>query len=142
MTGGGRYKRTPETLKKLSRASIRFRKNNPGFYSGANHPNWKGGRIKDKNGYVLIRDSKHPNNNRGYVPEHRLVMEKHLGRFLKTWEVVHHKNSQKGDNRLSNLELTDSKNHAGIENLISENIRLKKKIASLELIIKRRKYND
>lgn len=65
----------------------------------------EGGRYIDRYGYVHVYMPSHPYNVRGYVLEHRLVMEEHLGRYLRPEEVVHHKNGIKSDNRISNLQL-------------------------------------
>lgn len=46
------------------------------------------------------------------VLEHRYVIEQLLGRALESFEVVHHKNKQKNDNALSNLELHTVSSHA------------------------------
>lgn len=61
------------------------------------------------NGYILIRMPEHPNaNRRGFIYEHRLVMEKHIERQLSMNEVVHHINGIKTDNRIENLKLFSS----------------------------------
>lgn len=64
------------------------------------NPRWKGGRTKAANGYICLRVG--PGKNR---PEHRVIMERVLGRPLIPGENVHHKNGIRSDNRPENLEL-------------------------------------
>ena len=81
-----------------------------------NKYNWKGGRIKDRKGYINIRVYNHPfAHSRGYIMEHRLVMEKKLGRYLTKEEDVHHINGIKDDNRIENLELIEHGYHTTYE---------------------------
>src|SRR5215469_4089487 len=56
-------------------------------------------------GYVFEWCPTHPKSLFGTIQQHRLIMECHLGRFLKPGEVVHHRSTDRTDNHLENLRL-------------------------------------
>ena len=73
---------------------------------GSKHYSWKGGQFKTEEGYCLVHSPNHPLAIKmGYVRRSHLIMEKHLGRYLTSKEVVHHINSIKDDDRIENLQL-------------------------------------
>lgn len=77
---------------------------------------WTGGRIKNWAGYILIMSPNHPLKDRhGYVREHRLVMEKYLGRYLLPSEDIDHLNGIKDDNRIENLQILSRSEHVKLE---------------------------
>lgn len=81
-------------------------KNRDTAHRGKKSCAWKGGIIKDRHGYIQVWNPSHPNcKSAGYIYEHRLVMSEFLKRPLKDKENVHHKNGDRSDNRIENLEL-------------------------------------
>lgn len=82
---------------------------------GSRNHAWKGGKCISSTGYILL------SHNSKMIYEHRKVMEDFLGRSLLPEENVHHKDGNRANNHLSNLELWTTKQPAGqrVEDKIS-----------------------
>lgn len=74
---------------------------------GKNHPNFNGGVKHRSDGY--LRDSRTDR----YI--HRLIVEKNIGRKLKSNEHIHHKNGNPSDNRIENLIIMTNSAHRKLE---------------------------
>ena len=73
--------------------------------SGESHPSWKGGRIPDGHGYIKIKKPNHPlSNKEGYILEHRFVAAEQWGIEAVRGMVVHHKDGNRSNNAIENLE--------------------------------------
>lgn len=77
---------------------------------GKKHHRWKGGYWINKAGYKIIEVKRMGKRYR--MREHRLIMEKHLGRKLSVSEELHHINGNKLDNRIENLRIMSKSEHA------------------------------
>lgn len=77
-----------------------------------------GHKKKRKDGYNYIYFPDHPKCTKdGYIMEHDLIMECYIGRWLKEKEVVHHINHKRDDNRIENLQLMTTSEHARLHML-------------------------
>ena len=78
------------------------------------NPNYAGGKYIDDKGYIRVLMPEHPSNIKGYIYEHRAVIEQYFQRYLNHWETVHHINEIKSDNRVENLFLCTHPEHSAI----------------------------
>lgn len=100
------------SMTKFKKGHIPWSKTNGHLFTGELSGNWRGGRIKKNTGYIMVRSPDHPlADSTGYVLEHRIVMEAHLGRGLGQDEVIHHINGVRDDNRIENLQITNQSDH-------------------------------
>lgn len=99
-------------------------------FNANNRNNYKGGKTSHGDGYMKLLCPDHPRANKlGYVLEHIIVMEQHIGRPLKKGEVVHHINGIKNDNRIENLLLLTVQEHSALH---KGNGNLYKSVSQLE----------
>jgi transposase len=87
-------------------------------YEGHTHANWTGGRTINEDGYIKVLLDPQSRfacmaQTGGYVLEHRLVMAMEFGRPLRNDETVHHKDQDRQNNALSNLQVRLGQHGAG-----------------------------
>lgn len=97
----------PEHRLKYDKNLFCSRKCQYNYCQGENHPNYKGGNI-NINGYKRVKIKGKD------ILEHRLVMEKHIGRKLKKNEHIHHIDKNKLNNSIENLQIVTNAEHHSI----------------------------
>ena len=110
---GDQFKVKPSIYNKTKFCSKKcYGKNQSKVRVGENAAHWKGGVEIHSKGWRWVYCPNHPNAHKNKVAEHRLVMEKHLGRYLASDEIVHHLDGDKTNNEIENLELHTRSSHA------------------------------
>lgn len=109
-------------------------------HCGPGSPRWTGSRrTESRDGYIWIYCPDHPcstkRKNHLFL-EHRIVIEKFLGRYLRQGEIVHHINGLKTDNRIENLHLSNTRFHREVHvAALTEISLLKKENQDLRLLL-------
>lgn len=113
---------------------------------------WKIQKIIKTGDYLYALVPEHPNATKnGYVLLHRVIVENHLGRLLNSNEVVHHKDGNKRNNSIENLEILSPGEHTRLHGLQygQSYVKLKCPICGTEFelpknksfLVKHNKYN-
>ena len=94
------------TSRRTCKTSLRFcsQKCSKKYMRGEKSPFYKGGTFL-QSGYKVIKVDT------TYKLEHRLIVEKFIGRKLKKNEIVHHVDGDKKNNSIENLQIMDKKEH-------------------------------
>lgn len=102
---------------------------------GSKNSQWRGGTTRHRQGYIYARVWDHPLAQRGYIMDHRLVMERwlvenepdspYLIRIGDTLHLspafhVHHRDEDKTNNRIENLQCMTPAEHRRHHNAIKE----------------------
>lgn len=81
--------------------------------SPEDHPNWKGGKRYNHNGYIeVLMPEHHRARGNGYVFEHIIVLENKIGRRLNSDEHTHHLDGNKSNNDPDNLVVLKASEHS------------------------------
>jgi hypothetical protein len=81
---------------------------------GPNHYNWKGGRRKKDDYWLLYMPEYHASNKQGNVYEHIYIYEQYHKLCMLSWGSVHHKDGNGSNNEISNLQGMMQSHHCSL----------------------------